>query len=152
MPKQRPPHPKSRGRHISDGDHAIWLRQFGYLNDRYVVPILADLGLYARGRYHESVKRPCLYVFRDKELYESELRGTFLHIQKTHDQRGIEIVFRKVQKFCPLSAASWSRLGPDHLQPSETGWGAFCVLDVKQIGDARALVTEAVENYDEYYG
>jgi len=145
-------HPKFRGKHITPEDHEVCIRRLGKLYPKYIEPVLAGTGLYDRGRWHREPDAPCVYVFRNRELYEGEERGIFLHIQNTRDENGIEIVFRKNMNFSPLPSDDWSKLDSERWQPNKDEWKAFTISSEREILGAKRLLNLAIERYDQEFG
>jgi len=141
-------HPKFRGKHITPEDHEVCVRRMGKLYAKFVEPILKETGLNDRGRWHRDQDAPCVYIFRNKNLYETEDRGIFIHIQNTKDENGIEIVFRKNKSFSILPSLEWSKLGPERWQPNKDEWKAFTVRSKEDIPEARRLISLAIKRYD----
>jgi len=141
-------HPKFKGKHITSEDHEICVRRLGKLYPKFIEPILKATGLHDRGRWHRDPDAPCLYIFRNKEIYETEERGIFFHIQNTRDENGVEIVFRKNKRFSTLPSPDWSKLGPERWQPNKDEWKAFTVSSEEDIPEARRLINLAIERYD----
>jgi len=148
MPKQ----PKFRGRHITNEDHAGCVRRLGKLYPKYIDPILEGTGLYDRARWHRDPDAPCVYVFRNKDLYEAEDRGIFIHLQNTRDENGVEIVFRRTKSFSPLPSPEWAGLGSERWQPNKDEWKALRVARAEDIPEAKRLIKMAIERYDREYG
>ncbi len=144
-------HPKYRGRRLTSDDHGSCVSALEPLYTRFIEPLLQDTGLYARGRLHPKPLAPCVYVFRDRDLYESEERGILLHIQDTKSGQGVEIVFRRNRGFVPLTEADWSALGPERWQPNEPKWRALKVQSEAEIAEARRFLQQAMEHYDQTF-
>ena len=98
-----------------------------------------------------SWEAPCLYIGRDKDLYESEERGIFIHVQETKAPNAIEIVFRRTKDFSPLSPSDWRLLKPHKFEPSNKSWQAFVVRNKSDIRKARKLLAQAIKRFDDYY-
>lgn len=141
-------HLKFTGRRLTQKDHDSCVRRFGRLYPQFIEPILGATRLYGRGRWHPNPDAPCLYVFRDKDLYEQQERGIFFHIQNTKSEDGIEIVFRLLRGQTPLPADDWASLDADRWQPGKKEWRAFIVRTKTELDTAVRLIQEAVRRYD----
>ncbi len=145
-------HPKFRGRHLTEEEHQVCVRRLGKLYPKFIDPILDGMGLYDRARWHRDPDAPCVYIFRNKDIYENEGRGIFLHIQNTKDENGVEIVFRKTKNFSPLPPLEWHILGPERWQPNKDEWKAFTVNSREDIPEAKRLIGLAISRYDQEFG
>lgn len=144
-------HPKFRGGHLTNDNHESCIGALGSLYARFIEPLLQDTGLYARGRLHPDPVAPCVYVFRNRDLYESEGRGILLHIQNTKDGQGVEIVFRRNKGFIPLAETDWRSLGPERWQPNKPEWRALIVRSESEIAEGRSFLHKAIERYDQTF-
>lgn len=144
-------HPKFTGRKLTDDNHKSCVNALGSLYARFIEPLLQDTDLYARGRLHPDPVAPCVYVFRDRDLYETEKRGILLHIQDTKNGQGVEIVFRRNKRFVPLNETDWQVLGPERWQPNEPRWRALTISSESDIAEGRSFLQKAIEHYDKTF-